>query len=60
MISISKIDKAKFRRQVLPGEVLTLEMEIIRLKAQVAVGRGHAHVDGETAVTAELTFAFQK
>lgn len=56
----AKIDKAKFRRQVLPGEVLTLEMEIIRLKAQVGVGRGHAHVDGETAVTAELTFAFQK
>ena len=56
----AKIDKAKFRRPVLPGEVLTLEVELVRLKAQAGVGRGYAHVDGQTAVTAELTFAFQK
>jgi len=40
--------------------VLTLEVELVRLKAQAGVGRGCAHVDGQTAVTAELTFAFQK
>lgn len=56
----AKIDKAKFRRQVLPGETLTLEVEMIRLKTAVGVGKAHAHVDGETAVTAELTFAYQK
>lgn len=56
----AKIDKAKFRRQVLPGEVLTLTVEIIRMKANVCIAKAVATVDGETAVTAELTFAYQK
>ena len=56
----AKIDKAKFRRQVLPGEVLTLEVEMIRLRGTVGVGKAVASVDGEVAVSAELTFAFQK
>lgn len=56
----AKIDKAKFRRQVLPGEVLTLEVEMVKLKAGVGVGKATASVDGEKAVTAELTFAFAR
>ena len=56
----AKIDKAKFRRQVLPGEVLTLTVEIVKMKAGVGVGKAVAAVGNETAVTCELTFAFQK
>jgi 3-hydroxyacyl-[acyl-carrier-protein] dehydratase len=54
----AKIDNAKFRRQVLPGDVLTLEVEILKLRSQAGIGKARAHVNGETAVTAELTFAF--
>ena len=56
----AKIDKAKFRRQVVPGDVLTLEMEMIKLRGPVGVGKAVASVDGEKAVTCELTFAFSK
>lgn len=51
------INNAKFKRKVLPGDVLTLELEIIREKGPMGIGRGTAKVDGKIAATAELTFA---
>ncbi len=41
----------------MPGDVLLLELEIIKQKGPVGVGKATATVDGKTAVTAELTFA---
>ena len=54
----AKIDKAKFRRQLLPGDAVVLEVEMVKLRSNVGVGKARATVDGELAVTAELTFAF--
>ena len=51
------IKEARFRRQVVPGDVLELSCEIIRQKGPVGVGKAVATVDGQVAVTAELTFA---
>jgi 3-hydroxyacyl-[acyl-carrier-protein] dehydratase len=51
------IDRAKFRRKVLPGDVLCLETTIIKVKGPVGVGRAVATVDGKVAAEAELTFA---
>jgi len=51
------IDKAKFRRKVVPGDVLTLETEIVRVKGPLGVGKAKAVVDGKVAAEAELTFA---
>lgn len=51
------IDKARFRRKVIPGDVLFLEMEIIKVKGPVGVGKAVAKVDGQVAAQAELTFA---
>jgi len=51
------IDKAKFRNKVLPGDVLTLEMSIIKVKGPVGVGSAVAKVNGKVAASAELTFA---
>lgn len=51
------IEKARFRRKVIPGDVLLLETEIIRSKGPVGVGRAIAKVDGEVAASAELTFS---
>ena len=50
------IDKAKFRRKVLPGDVLKLEIEIIKRRGPMGVGKAVATVDGEKAAEAELSF----
>jgi 3-hydroxyacyl-[acyl-carrier-protein] dehydratase len=52
------IDGARFRRQVLPGDVLSMEVEIERLKGRVGRGRGRATVGDERVCEAELMFAF--
>lgn len=51
------INSAKFKRKVVPGDVLKLEVEIIKRKGPVGVGKAVASVDGQVAVMAELTFA---
>jgi len=56
----AKIDKAKFRKQLVPGDVVTLEVELVKLRSNVGVGKARATVDGDLAVTAELTFAFDQ
>ena len=51
------IKSAKFKAQVVPGDVLELKCEIIARKGPVGVGKAEALVDGKTAAIAELTFA---
>ena len=51
------IDKAKFRKQVVPGDVLDLEVEIIKEKLSIGTGKALATVDGKKAVSCELSFA---
>lgn len=50
------IEKARFRRQVVPGEVLELEVTVGRLSARAGTGHGRAHVGGQTACQADLLF----
>lgn len=50
------INKARFRKKVVPGDMLTLEVELTKLKGPVGVGVAKAYVDGQIAVDAELTF----
>lgn len=51
------IDKARFRRTVLPGETLTLTVEMTGYRGPVGFGKATATVDGKKAVTAEISFA---
>ncbi|MDO5426017.1 MAG: 3-hydroxyacyl-ACP dehydratase FabZ [Eubacteriales bacterium] len=51
------IDKCKFRRKVVPGDVLMLEVEMIKRKGPMGIGKATATVNGEVAVSAEMTFA---
>lgn len=51
------IDKLKFKKQVVPGDVLKLEVEIIKRKGPIGVGEAIATVDGKLAAKGELTFA---
>ena len=56
---LAGVDNVKIRRQVLPGDTLTLEVEIIKNRGSIGVGKGTASVNGEKAVSAEITFAIK-
>lgn len=51
------IDKCRFKRKVVPGDTLLLELEITRLKGPIGKGTAKATVNGELAVSLEMTFA---
>lgn len=51
------IDNCRFKRQVVPGDTLRLEVEITRLRGPVGKGKAIATVDGEIACEAEIMFA---
>lgn len=53
------INSAKFKRKVVPGDVLTLETEIIKQKGAIGIGKAVAKVGDETACIVELTFAVE-
>ena len=51
------IRSARFRGKVVPGDVLVLEVEMIRQKGPMGIGAAKATVDGKIVAEAELTFA---
>ncbi len=51
------IDGVRFRRQVVPGDQLRLEVEMERLRRGIGRAAATATVDGETAAEGRLTFA---
>ena len=51
------INNLKFKKQVVPGDRLKLEVKIIKRKGPVGVGEAIATVDGKIAVKGELIFA---
>ena len=56
---LGRVKDARFKRQVVPGDVVELECRLTKRKGPIGVGECVATVDGETAVTAELTFAIR-
>jgi 3-hydroxyacyl-[acyl-carrier-protein] dehydratase len=53
------IKRARFKRQVIPGDQLELECKIESIRGPVGIGQAIARVNGEVAVLAELTFAIE-
>ena len=51
------IDKLRFRRQVVPGDQLIIEAELIKQRGSIGRVRAVAKVDDEIACEGELTFA---
>ena len=51
------VDKLRFKKSVLPGDKLKLEVKIIKRKGPIGIGEAIATVDGKIAVKGELTFA---
>ncbi|MFJ5623549.1 3-hydroxyacyl-ACP dehydratase FabZ [Peribacillus loiseleuriae] len=52
------IDNCRFKRQVVPGDQLKLEVEITRMRGSIGRGKAVATVEGEIACETEIMFAF--
>lgn len=53
------IKNARFKKQVVPGDVLELYCELVDRRGPIGIGKATATVDGKVAATAEITFAIQ-
>ena len=51
------IDKVRFKRQVMPGDTIRLEVELGQVRRTIGSGSGVATVDGELACRGEFMFA---
>ncbi|MFC1926252.1 3-hydroxyacyl-ACP dehydratase FabZ [Chloroflexota bacterium] len=51
------VDGFRFRRQVLPGDSLRLEVKLTKMRGPVGKGTAKAIVEGKTVAEGELTFA---
>lgn len=58
LIFMSKIDNAKFRKPVVPGDQLRLEGEILKLRSKFSHMKGKAYVDGEIVAEGEMMASF--
>ncbi|MCC5889110.1 MAG: 3-hydroxyacyl-ACP dehydratase FabZ [Alkalibacterium sp.] len=50
------LNKVKFRKKVVPGDVLELKVDIVKLKEYAGIGKGVAYVDGKKVCEVEMTF----
>ncbi len=49
-------DSVKWRKPVLPGDVLVIEAEIVKVRGRIAKAKGTCKVGGEIVSEAEITF----
>jgi UDP-3-O-[3-hydroxymyristoyl] N-acetylglucosamine deacetylase/3-hydroxyacyl-[acyl-carrier-protein] dehydratase len=55
LVYFTRVDKAKFRRPVIPGDQLRFELELKSLRRGICTMQGHAYVDGKLTAEAELS-----
>jgi 3-hydroxyacyl-[acyl-carrier-protein] dehydratase len=53
------VDEVRFRRQVIPGDQLRLEVEILKVRGSIGKGRARAYVGENLAAEGELIFALE-
>lgn len=54
---LTGIDKMRFRKPVIPGDQLVIEVEVINMKANIGKVSAEAKVDGQLVAQGELLFA---
>lgn len=54
------VKNARFKRKVIPGDVLEMECVLTKRRGPVGIGECTAKVSGEIACTAELIFAIEQ
>jgi UDP-3-O-[3-hydroxymyristoyl] N-acetylglucosamine deacetylase/3-hydroxyacyl-[acyl-carrier-protein] dehydratase len=55
LVYFTRVDRAKFRRPVVPGDQLRFELELRSLRRGMCTMQGHAFVEGKMAAEAELS-----
>lgn len=53
------INKFRFKRKVVPGDSLRIEVEIVKIRGSIGIGQGKAYVEDELAAGGEFMFAIQ-
>lgn len=53
------IDKVRFKRQVIPGDTLVMDVTVTKARASIGFGEATARVDGAVACSGTLMFAIQ-
>jgi len=53
------INKLRFKRKVVPGEVLRMEIEIIKVRGSIGIGKGSSYVEDKMAAEGEFLFAIE-
>jgi len=54
IVYFAGIDKAKFRRPIVPGDQLRLQVEVLKLRSRTCLMRGEALVGGNVVAEAEI------
>ncbi|OIO39709.1 MAG: 3-hydroxyacyl-[acyl-carrier-protein] dehydratase FabZ [Candidatus Omnitrophica bacterium CG1_02_49_16] len=54
---LASIDKARFRKPVVPGDQVRLEVKVLKMKSAIGIIQGVATVDGQEVCEAEIMFA---
>lgn len=54
---LTGVDNARFKRQVIPGDQLKIEVEFVKLRGVMGKGHGKVTVDGELVSEADILFA---
>ena len=57
LMMFAGVDEVRFKRQVVPGDTLRLEVKLVQLRSRIGVGEVLATVDGEVALKGKITFA---
>ena len=57
LVYFAGIDRARFRKAVMPGDQLRLSLEVLKRRARSCKMRGTAEVDGQVAAEAEILSA---
>ena len=57
---IASVDKARFRKSVIPGDTLVIKAEVLRLRRNIARVEAKAFVEEDLVTEAELMFAVQE
>ncbi|MBU1145708.1 MAG: 3-hydroxyacyl-ACP dehydratase FabZ [Firmicutes bacterium] len=60
IVYLAGLKQVKFRRKVIPGDILKLSVAISRFKNKFGIGKGIATVNDEIACEAEFSFALAK
>ena len=54
---LASVDSARFRKIVVPGDQLRLEVELLKFKSKFGIVKGTAKVDGDVVCAAEIMFS---